>query len=338
MGKINIGLVGYGYWGPNLARNFNANSRCTLRCIAEQAPRRREIAQGMFPGVEIASDASDMLESPDIDVVALATPVFSHFDLARRALEQGKHVWVEKPMTTTSAEAEQLVELAARKNKIIMVDHTFIFTSAVRKIRELVESGALGNLLYYDSVRVNLGLLQSDVNVVWDLAPHDLSIMDYVLRKQPKAVSAHGACHFGQNIEEMAYVTLYYEDNFIAHLHVNWLSPVKIRHTLIGGDKKMVVWNDLDNENKIMIYDKGVEVMKRDDSYFALAQYRIGDMSSPALANREALSAEVDYFLDCIERGEEPVNNGEAGLKVVRILESAEESIKQNGALVKIRG
>ena len=172
----------------------------------------------------------------------------------------------------------------------------------------------MGKLLYYDSVRVNLGLLQSDVNVVWDLAPHDLSIMDYVLRKQPRAVSAHGACHFGRDIEEMAYVTLYYyDDNFIAHLHVNWLSPVKIRHTLIGGDKKMVVWNDLDNENKVMVYDKGVEVMKRDDSYFALAQYRIGDMSSPALANREALSAEVDYFLDCIEQGQEPVNNGEAG-------------------------
>ena len=338
MGKLNIGLVGYGYWGPNLARNFNAKSRCALRCIAEQDPRRREIAQGMFPGVETAPDASAMLDSPEIDVVALATPVFSHFDLARRALEQGKHVWVEKPMTTTSAEAEQLVELAARKNRIIMVDHTFIFTSAVRKIRELVESGALGKLLYYDSVRVNLGLLQSDVNVVWDLAPHDLSIMDYVLRKQPRAVSAHGACHFGRNIEEMAYVTLYYEDNFIAHLHVNWLSPVKIRHTLIGGDKKMVVWNDLDNENKVMVYDKGVEVMKRDDSYFALAQYRIGDMSSPALANREALSSEVDYFLDCIEQGQEPVNNGEAGLKVVRVLESAEESIKQNGALVEIRG
>jgi predicted dehydrogenase len=336
MEKMQIGLIGFGYWGPNLARNINASPRSILSCIGDLDSERRGIAGNMYPHVDVVADPQVVLGSPQIDVVAIATPVFSHFELAKQALENGKHVWVEKPLAATSAESAELVDLAKQKNKIIMVDHTFLFTSPVQKIHEIIRTGELGKILYYDSVRVNLGLIQSDVNVIWDLAPHDLSIIDFVLGQRPAAISAHGKCHFGTTLEEMAYLSLYYENNLMAHLHVNWLSPVKIRHTLIGGDKKMLVWNDLDNENKVRVYDKRVEMMQREDGYSALTQYRIGNMASPALANKEALAEELDYLVDCIESGKEPFNNGEAGHRVVEILEAADDSLINNGKLVEL--
>jgi predicted dehydrogenase len=336
MAKTQLGLIGFGYWGPNLARNINANPRCILCCIADLNSERREIAGNMYPHIEVVEDPQVILKSPQIDVVAIATPVSSHFELARQAIENGKHVWIEKPLAATSAESAKLVDLARQKHRILMVDHTFLFTSSVKKIHEVIRAGELGNILYYDSVRVNLGLIQSDVNVIWDLAPHDLSIMDFVLEQKPSAISVHGKCHFGTKLEEIAYLSLYYENNLMAHLHVNWLSPVKIRHTLIGGDKKMLVWNDLDNENKVNVYDKGVEVMQRENGYVALTQYRIGNMASPALANTEALTEELDYLLDCIAAGQEPFNNGEAGHRVVEILEAADHSLKNSGKLIEL--
>ncbi|HBE94861.1 MAG TPA: oxidoreductase [Desulfovibrio sp.] len=335
MDKLQVGLIGYGYWGPNLARNFSTNKRCVLKRIVEIDSGRRNKAAQSYPGVETAAEAAAILDAPDIDVVVIATPVSSHFPLARQALLQGKHVWLEKPLTRTVAEAQELVELAAARNRVLLVDHTFLFTSAVGKIKSVIASGELGRILYYDSVRVNLGLIQSDVNVVWDLAPHDLAVMDHVLQARAQAISVHGVRHFGR-YEELAHVALYFEGNVMAHLHVNWLSPVKVRHTLIGGDKKMLVWNDLENEEKIRIYDKGVDVLPLEDGYQALGQYRIGGMYSPALETREALATEVNYFLDCVERGETPMNDGLAGLRVVQMLEAADRSLAARGALVEL--
>ncbi|MDY0305767.1 MAG: Gfo/Idh/MocA family protein [Desulfovibrio aminophilus] len=335
MDRPQVGLIGYGYWGPNLARNFSTNKRCALKRIVEIDPARRNKAAQSHPGVEVTADAADVLGAADIDVVVIATPVSSHFPLAQEALLQGKHVWLEKPITRTADEAARLVELASAKNRVLLVDHTFLFTSAVAKIKKVIASGELGRILYYDSVRVNLGLIQSDVNVVWDLAPHDLSVMDHVLQSRVQAISVHGARHFGR-YEEMAHVSLYFEGNVMAHLHVNWLSPVKVRQTLIGGDKKMLVWNDLENEEKIRIYDKGVDFLPLEDGYQALGQYRIGDMYSPALETREALATEVNYFLDCVERGESPMNDGLAGWRVVQMLEAADRSLAARGALVEL--
>ena len=292
-------------------------------------------ASRLYPGLHTTTDVAEVLTSPSIDAVAIVTPVWTHFELAKAALENGKHVFVEKPFTSTAQQAEELVELAARKNLRIMVDHTFLFTGAVKKIRELVDKGTLGPLLYFDSSRINLGLFQHDVSVVWDLAPHDLAIMDYVIREKAEAVVATGASHFNGHAD-MAFLTVYFPNNVLAHINVNWLSPVKVRMTLIGGRDKMLVWNDLEADEKIKIYDKGVTVSSKEGVYDLLVSYRSGDVLAPKVDQTEALKAELGYFLDCVADGKTPFNDGEAGLRVVRMLEAADKSLMERGKVVPL--
>ncbi len=332
---IRIGIIGYGYWGPNIVRNFFGHDDCRIMMICDRDEHALAKAARLYPGVRLISDPREVLRSAEIDAVGVITPVSTHYEFAREALLNGKHIFVEKPFTSNSDQAQELVELAAARNLIIMVDHTFLFTGAVRKIRELIDAGTLGKLLYYDSTRVNLGLFQHDVNVVWDLAPHDLSIMDFLVPGTPEAVVATGQSHYNSH-EDMAYITIYYSDSVIAHFNVNWLSPVKVRTTLIGGEKKMLVWNDLEPDEKIRVYDKGVEVTSREGVYNMLVSYRTGDMHAPRIPQVEALKLETRYFLDCIQKGEPPHNDGEAGLRVVRLLEAADASIRRRGAAVAV--
>ena len=334
---INIGVIGYGYWGPNVARNFHVSPGAKLTAVSDISDKRIDLAQAHYPFIKGFKDHKELIRSNEVDAVAIVTPVFKHYEMAKEALLAGKHVFVEKPFTATSAQARELIDLAAQKGLKIMVDHTFLFTGAVKKIREVINTGELGKLLFYDSVRVNLGLFQHDVNVIWDLAPHDLSIMDYLVDKKPIAISAHGTDHFQGGFVDIAYVTVEFEgSSFLAHFHVNWLSPVKIRKTLISGDKKMLVWDDLDADEKVKIYDRGVEVKAtnnhaKDGIHDLLVSYRSGDVYIPKLDGSEALKSEVQYFVKCLEKNEEPFNSGQAGLQVVRLLEAADESIKKGG-------
>jgi predicted dehydrogenase len=332
---IKAGVIGYGYWGPVIARNFHGADGCELVAIADKSPISQERASRAFPGVRITCDANAIITAPDIDVVAVITPVWTHFEFAKAALENGKHVFVEKPFTTNTAQAEELIELAARKNLRIMVDHTFLFTGAVRKIRQLIDEGALGKLYYYDSTRVNLGLFQHDVNVIWDLAPHDLSIMDYLMDAEPETVVATGQSHLN-GLEDLAYITVYFKDRMLAHINVNWLSPVKVRTTLLGGEKKMVVWNDLEVDEKVKVYDKGVDIATGQSVYDLLVSYRSGDMWAPRVDQTEALKREVNYFIECVTKNETPFNDGPAGLRVVRLLEAAAQSLKERGRPVNL--
>jgi predicted dehydrogenase len=330
---IKFGVIGYGYWGPNVVRNLHGLEQCTVQAICDQSPAARARARRAYPDVKIISDPTEVLTSPEIDAIAVVTPVWTHFQLAKAALENGKHVFVEKPLTSCAEQAQELVELAEKKSLQIMVDHTFLFTGAVKKIRQLLADGTLGNLYYYDSTRVNLGLFQHDVNVIWDLAPHDLSIMDYLIEKTPEAISATGQTHLNGH-EDIAFITAYFPDKVIAHINVNWLSPVKVRTTLIGGEKKMLVWNDMEADEKIKVYDKGVNVTSQEGLYNLLVSYRSGDMWAPQIEQTEALRVELAYFADCIETNQAPTNDGVAGLRVVNMLQAASESVKNRGALV----
>ena len=330
---MNFGVIGYGYWGPNIVRNLMGLEGSSVKAIAEINPAARLRAQKAYPGIEVTQDTSKVISSPEIDAIAVVSPVWTHYELAKAALENGKHVFVEKPFTSNSSQGEELINLAHQKNLTIMVDHTFLFTGAVRKIGQLIEEGSLGNLYYYDSTRVNLGLFQHDINVLWDLAPHDLSIMDHLLKGSPEAVVATGQGHLNGH-EDVAFMTLYFPEKVIAHINVNWLSPVKVRTTLIGGEKRMLVWNDLEADEKIKVYDKGVKVTSREGVYELLVSYRSGDMWAPQLEQVEALRQELSYFVDCVSCTKEPFNNGEAGLRVVKMLEAASESLSKKGALV----
>jgi predicted dehydrogenase len=332
---INIAVIGYGYWGPRVARNFYTSGQTHLHTICDQRPESLQKAHEDYPDVATTTDPLDVLTSTAIDAVAIVTPVWTHFDFAKLALENGKHVWVEKPFTLSTDQASELIDLAASKHLTIMVDHTFLFTGAVKKIRELVDDSTLGSLYYYDSTRVNLGLFQHDVNVVWDLAPHDLSIMDFLIRKEPEALTATGQIHLN-GFEDMAYITIFYPDKLIAHISVNWLSPVKMRTTLLGGEKKMLVWNDLEADEKIRVYDKGVSIDSHAGVYDLLVSYRSGDMWAPKVEQTEALRAEARYFADCISNSKTPINDGIAGHRVVRLLEAATQSIKNRGKIVEL--
>ena len=301
--------------------------------IAETNPTARKRAQKAYPGINVTRDASEVISSAEIDAVAVVTPVWTHYELAKAALENGKHVFVEKPFTSNAAQGEELINLARQKNLTIMVDHTFLFTGAVKKIRQLLEEGTLGKLYYYDSTRVNLGLFQHDINVLWDLAVHDLSIMDYLIKASPEAIVATGQRHLN-GYEDVAFMTLYFPEKVIAHINVNWLSPVKVRTTLIGGEKRMLVWNDLEADEKVKVYDKGVDITNREGLYELLVNYRSGDMWAPQLEQVEALRQELAYFMECISNGHDPFNDGPAGLRVVKILEAASESLSKRGALV----
>jgi predicted dehydrogenase len=330
---VKFGVVGYGYWGPNVVRNLDRLDEAEVVAVCDKSAAARKKVAKAYPDVLVTDDSAELMSNPEIDAIAVVTPVWTHYELAKTALQNGKHIFVEKPFTSNAAQAQELIELAARKNLKIMVDHTFLFTGAVTKIKQLLQDGALGKLYYYDSTRVNLGLFQHDVNVVWDLAPHDLSIIDHLIQKSPEAISATGQTHLNGH-EDVAFITLYFPDKVIAHINVNWLSPVKVRTTLIGGEKKMLVWNDLEADEKIKIYDKGVNVTSREGLYDLLVHYRSGDMWAPQVEQVEALTRELAYFVHCIAKDETPINDGEAGLRVVKMLEAANQSISKRGELV----
>jgi len=332
---VRMGVIGYGYWGPNVARNIHSLETCQMVSICDNNPASLQRASRTFSGVELTTNISDVLTSPQIDAIAVVTPVWTHFELAKAALNNGKHVFVEKPFTSTPQQAEELIELADRKGLKIMVDHTFLFCGAVRKIRELVDLGTLGRLYYFDSTRVNLGLFQHDVNVVWDLAPHDLSIMDYIIEAKPEAVVATGGRHVN-GLADLAFITVYFPGDVVAHVNVNWLSPVKVRTTLIGGEKKMLVWNDLEPDEKIKIYDKGVQIASGTGVYELLVSYRSGDVWAPKVEQTEALKVELEYFVDCILKNRTPINDGAAGLRVVKLLEAADQSLLEKGKIIKL--
>lgn len=330
---LKFGVIGYGYWGPNIVRNLHSVAGAEVVTICDKVPANLARAKKAYPAVNVTDNAADVLNSSEIDAVAVITPVWTHFELAKQALLNGKHLFIEKPFTSTSEQGEELIELAEQRGLTIMVDHTFLFTGSVRKIRQLIDEDALGKLYYYDSMRVNLGLLQHDVDVLWDLAPHDLAIVDHLIGKRAEGVVATGAAHLNGHAD-VAFMTIYYPDNVIAHINVNWLSPVKVRLTLIGGEKKMLVWNDMVADEKIRIYDKGVQVSTKEGMYDLLVSYRSGDMWAPRIENTEALKAELEYFVTCVEGGIRPFNDGSAGLSVVRMLEAAQDSLKRKGEVV----
>ena len=332
---MKIGVIGLGYWGPNLVRNFLAHSDVTKVITCDAREDRLKFIKEKFPAVELLQDCEVLAES-NVDIIVIATPVDTHYDLAKKALEAGKHIWVEKPFTSTSKQAEKLIEIAESRNLKIFVDHTFIYNSAVQKIKELVDGGELGNVLYFDSERINLGLFQRDVNVVWDLAPHDLSIMNYLLSNHKvKALCANGIANFNGK-ENLAHLCIYFEDNCFAHFHVNWVSPVKIRRIIVGGDKKMLVYDDMENFEKIKVYDSGVDFGSTETIHEALVQYRIGDMFSPKINQVEALALGAKEFINAINENRQPLTSGINGLNVVKLLEASDRSIKNQGELVEI--
>ncbi len=327
---LSVGVVGCGYWGPNLIRNFFEHESVELRYVCDLFPEKLAKIGRRYPTVRLTTQYHELLDDPGLAAIVIATPVNSHYLLAKQALSAGKHVLVEKPMCSTSAECLELVAMAAERKRTLMVDHTFIYNGAVKRIKEEINSGALGDIVYFDSIRINLGLFQNDVNVIWDLAPHDLSVMDYLLGRNPRTVHATGARHAGNGIEDIAYISLSFEDNFIAHFHVSWLSPVKIRQILIGGTKRMIAYDDLQPMEKVRIYDKGITVeqpQSEEHRYRNLIQYRIGDMYAPVLDLSEALKTEVAHFVECVQTGRKPMSDGEAGLRIVNILEAADRSI-----------
>ena len=338
MKDIKIGVIGCGYWGPNLIRNFNENYNTAVKYACDIYEERLERIKLRYPHVTTTKNYRDLLKDDTVQLVAIATPVRTHYKLIKEALNSGKHVLIEKPLTSKVKEAEELVELANKKNLILFVDHTFIYTGAVKKIKEIIFSGGIGDIYYFDSVRVNLGLFQSDTNVIWDLAPHDVAIMDYLLTEKPKSVVATGASHTHSKIEDIAYVSVNFKNNLIAHFHLNWMSPVKIRRLILGGNKKMIVFDDLDPADKVKIYDKGITLAKTTKKvvYQNIIQYRVGDMYAPNIDNTEALKVMVDHLADCLLNKKTPITDGVSGLRVVRILEAAEKSMKKGGIKVNL--
>jgi predicted dehydrogenase len=334
---IGVGVIGYGYWGPNLVRNFYESAGSRVVSVCDLNPDRLTRVGTRYPNIGTTRDAMDLIRDSKVDAVVISTPVSSHFDLALKALRCGKHVLVEKPLTSTSDQAMRLIDEAARRRLVLMVDHTFVYTGPVRKIRELVHSHSLGEIYYFDSVRINLGLFQHDVNVVWDLAVHDLSIMDYVLPTRPCAVSATGISNIPGEPENVAFLTSFFEGNLIAHVHVNWLAPVKVRRTIIGGSRKMVLYDDLEPSEKIKVYDKGIQVNNEAESvYRMLISYRTGEMHAPTFDTTEALQREVSHFIECVEGNGVPLTPGEAGLRIVRMLEAAVRSMRASGRPVEL--
>jgi predicted dehydrogenase len=334
---LNVGIIGYGYWGPNLVRNFMTCDDTRVVTVCDKSPARLKTVQALYPGVEVTGSTQALIEDARIDAVVVATPVGTHFDLAMAALQAGKHVLVEKPIASTSDEAQRLIDEAARRDLVLLVDHTFVYTGAVQKMHELVRKPEFGAVRYYDSTRVNLGLFQPDVNVLWDLAVHDLSIMSYVLDEVPVAVSATGHSHLAGQPEYAAFLTVFFAGGVIAHINVNWLSPVKIRRTLVGGGNQMIVYDDLETSEKIKLYDKGITVTETpEDLRKLLIAYRTGDLWSPKVSETEALAVEVEHFAACVRGDAKPLTGGEAGIQLVRILEAANRSIRDRGAPVEL--
>ncbi len=335
---MNVGVIGCGYWGPNLIRNFSAMDDVRVVAVSDKRKERLEFIRRQFPAIKtLTTEADELLRGVDIDAIVIATPVSTHFSLGMEALENGKHLLIEKPFTATVEQAKKLIDVAERKNLRLMVDHTFIYTGAVRTIKDYIETGQLGDLYYFDSVRVNLGLFQHDVNVIWDLAPHDVSIMDYLLNRPPRAIAATGVAHFENSIENIAYISAYYDNNLLGHIHVNWLAPVKIRKTLISGSRKMIIYDDMEPSEKVKIYDKGVDVTHDKEAiYNVLIQYRTGDMLAPQIDLTEALKRVSAEFYTAINENRAPLTDGHAGLRVVKILEAANKSIRTSGQVVEL--
>ncbi len=335
---IQTAVIGVGYWGPNWVRNFAIHPEIQVKRICDKNPDRLLKMRHRYPYIEMTHNVADIITDPDIELVAICTPVHTHYSIASQLIQAGKHVLIEKPMTASTQEAEQLVELAEKFNVHIFVDHTFIFTGAVRKIKSLLANGEIGDLYYLDSVRVNLGLFQHDVNVIWDLAPHDVSVLNHLVPAKPEGIITTGSDHLGDGKADMAYITLFYPANLIAHIHVNWLSPVKIRQMLVAGSKKMVVWDDNQPSEKIRVYDKGIEVIRTpDEIYHTLIQYRTGDMYAPKIDTTEALSVETEHVVQVLRGKETPIVDGVKGLEVVRILEAAQQSLMQRGKEIRLR-
>ena len=335
---INIGIVGYGYWGPNLVRNFAETPAATVAAVADLDTSKLELVRRRFPAVKTTTNFQDLLADASIDAIAVATPVSTHFEIGMAALRAGKHLWLEKPMAETSYQAHKLVDEAERRGRVLIVDHTFIYTGAVRKMGEIIKSGDLGRVYYYDSIRVNLGLFQRDVSVISDLAVHDFSILDYLLGEHPVAVSASGINHFPGTPENLAYITLFYDSGTIAHANVSWLAPVKVRQILVGGSKKMITYDDLEPSEKIKVYDKGVSFTDDPQQIQEMrVGYRTGDMWAPKLAVTEALRVEGEHFVDCIEHSKTPETDGRLGLRVVELIEAATSSMRGKGETVYIR-
>lgn len=337
---IKIGVIGYGYWGPNLVRNFAETPDLTVTCVADLDPKKLAIVQKRYPGIKTTTRFEEMINDPSIDAIAVATPVSTHFKLGMAVLKANKHLWLEKPMTETSLQARQLVDEAEKRQLALIVDHTFIYTGAVRKIAELIGKNALGDMYYYDSIRVNLGLFQRDVSVISDLAVHDFAILDHLLDgEQPIAVSAVGTNHFPGTPENLAYISLFYNSGMIAHCNVNWLAPVKVRQVLIGGSQKMVTYDDLEPSEKIKVYDKGISFTDDPQKIYEMrVGYRSGDMWAPQLDGSEALRVEGGHFVDCIVNGKAPQSDGLLGMRVVQLIEAATRSMNENGRSVKLNG
>lgn len=335
---VNIGVIGYGYWGPNLVRNFSECNGAVMAAVSDLDPKKLELVKRRYPAVRTTTSFQELLNDPGVDAVAIATPVNTHFELGMAALKAGKHLWLEKPMAETSLQARKLVEEAEKRNLVLIVDHTFIYTGAVRKMGDLVKAGDLGKILYYDSTRVNLGLFQRDVSVISDLAVHDFSILDYLLGEHPSAVSASGINHFPGTPENLAYITLFYDSGTIAHINVSWLAPVKVRQILLGGSAKMITYDDLEPSEKVKIYDKGVSFTDDPKQIHEMrVGYRTGDMWAPKLDGSEALRVEGEHFVDCIKNGKRPLTDGSLGLRVVELIEAATSSMRGRGETVYIQ-
>jgi len=335
--NLQIGVIGYGYWGPNIVRNFFGTADCDVYKVADARMERLHVLSRLFPSINTVPDAMDIINDPLVDAVVVATPVNSHFALAKKALEHGKHVLIEKPMTSSVAEADELIELALSKGLTLMADHTFLYTGAVAKMKELVDNMSIGKPSYFDSTRINLGLFQADVNVLWDLAPHDISILTYLITELPVSINATGISHTRNSIENIAYLTVNYQSDFIAHFNCSWSSPVKVRQTLIGGDKKMIVYNDLEPSEKIRVYDTGFNLITEEDKNRIMVDYRTGDVFIPKLSAREALAGVAEDFVQSVLNGKKPLSNALLGRQVVNILEASQESIKQKGKEIKIK-
>lgn len=336
--RVGVGVVGYGYWGPNLVRNFIGDPSTRLVGIADLDPRKLAASSQLYPGVMTTGCYDDLLKDPSIDAIAIATPVRTHYDLALAALKAGKHVLVEKPLAPKADLVRRLIDEADRRGLTLMVDHTFLYTPAVQKIRDLITQGQLGEVYYYDSTRSSLGLFQSDVNVIWDLAVHDISVIQYILEEEPIAVSATGSSHVAGSPENMAHITLFFQSECVAHVSVNWLSPIKVRQTFVGGSKKMIVYDDLEPTEKIKVYDKGITLdASPENAHQFRIGYRAGDMWAPNISTREALQTEVEHFIGCVRNGTTPISDGYSGLRVVEILEAASRSIADQGKPVSLK-
>ena len=334
---INIGVIGCGYWGPNHIRNFHALSNCNMLVCCDKDANRLEHMKGLYPAIETTNATEDLFRDNRLDAIVIATPVFAHYELAKKTLESGKHVLVEKPMTDSVETSLSLIRLAREMNRVLMVGHTFEYTAAVNKVKEIMDSGELGEPLYVSSTRRNLGLFQPDINVAWDLAPHDISIITYLLDEIPVSVNCQGKSHYKKDIEDVATMTLNYTNGVIAFIHSSWLDPNKVRKTTIVGSKKMLLYNDVETQEKIKIYDKGVDAPPHYDTYADFQfSYRYGDIYSPRLEDYEPLREQSKHFLECIERGSQPRSCGYSGLRVVSVLEAASQSLKKGGQAVPV--